>query len=174
VFSQLAVDRPANSTEYLDKIKNYSEDMISKMSDIVWSINPINDSFEIIMNRLYHTAKTIAAAKNITVVFSIDDELKKTIVDMQIRKNIYLVAKEAINNAIKYAVCKNIKVTLAKENEFAFLQIIDDGIGFEPLKVNEGNGLRNMNERAKDINATFSIETGRAKGTTIKVVFNFT
>jgi signal transduction histidine kinase len=174
VFSQLAVDRPANSTEYLDKIKNYSEDMISKMSDIVWSINPINDSFEIIMNRLQHTAKTIAAVKNIDVVFSIDEELKKKIVDMQIRKNIYLIAKEAINNAIKYAACKNIMVTLAKENEMALLQIIDDGIGFDPLNANDGNGLRNMNERAKDINATFNIESGNPLGTAIKVVFNFT
>jgi signal transduction histidine kinase len=174
VFSQLAVDRPANSTEYLNKIKNYSEDMISKMSDIVWSINPLNDSFEIIMNRLYHTAKTIAAAKNIKVVFSIDEELKKTIVDMQIRKNIYLIAKEAINNAIKYAECKNIIVTLAKENEMVLLQIKDDGTGFEHLNDNEGNGMRNMKERSNDINATFSIEKGNPKGTTIKVIFNFT
>ncbi len=174
VFSQLAVDRPANSIEYLDKIKNYSEDMISKMSDIVWSINPLNDSFEIIMNRLQLSAKTIAAVKNIDVVFSIDDELKKTIVDMQVRKNIYLIAKEAINNATKYAVCNNIFVTLAKENNNAILQIIDDGIGFDPLNTNEGNGLKNMKDRAKDINATFNIEMHKPKGTAIRLIFKFT
>lgn len=174
VFSQLAVDRPANSTEYLDKIKNYSEDMIVKMSDIVWSINPINDSFEIIMNRLQLSAKAIAAVKNIDVVFSIDDVLRKTIVDMQVRKNIYLIAKEAINNAIKYAACSNISVTLAKENNNAILEVIDDGIGFDPLNTNDGNGLRNMKDRAKDINATFNIEMHKPKGTAIRLVFNFT
>jgi signal transduction histidine kinase len=171
IFSQLAVDRPEESVKYLDKIKNYSEDMISKMSDIVWSINPLNDSFEIVMNRLQQMAETLAFVKNINIVFSIDAELKKAIVDMQKRKNIYLIAKEAINNAIKYASCKTIKIVLLKENERTVLKIADDGIGIEKWQSKEGNGLRNMKERSKDIGAVFTIDTAINKGTVITVAF---
>jgi signal transduction histidine kinase len=171
IFSQLAVDRPEESVKYLDKIKNYSEDMISKMSDIVWSINPLNDSFEIVMNRLQQMAETLAFVKNINIVFSIDAELKKAIVDMQKRKNIYLIAKEAINNAIKYAGCKTIKIVLLKKSGRTLLQIADDGVGFVQSESKEGNGLRNMKERSRDLGAMFTIETAKNQGTVITVAF---
>jgi signal transduction histidine kinase len=169
VFSQLAVDRPEESVKYLDKIKNYSEDMISKMSDIVWSINPLNDSFEVIMARLQNTIKPIAQVKNINVQFLMDEITGKAIVDMGLRKNIYLIAKEAINNALKYSSCTRLCVSLTNEGKKNIFKIEDNGIGFDKSQLTVGNGLKNMYARAKDINGELYIESAYKMGTSVEL-----
>lgn len=174
VFSQLAKQRPEVSTEYLEKINTYSDEMLTKMSDIVWSINTENDSFEHLIDKLQSYALTITAAKNINLEFTADSELKKRVPDLALRKNIYLIAKEAINNAVKYADCTFIQITLKTSRSGLRLTIADNGKGFNKNNTNGGNGLPNMKRRAEEMNGSFVVETAPARGTAIEVFFNFT
>ena len=174
VFSQLAKDRPDTSKEYLEKINNYSDEMLTRMSDIVWSINAENDSFEHLIDRLRSYALTITSAKNIKLEFIADAELRKKIPDISVRKNIYLIAKEAINNAAKYSECTAIKITLRASRAGIKLTVIDNGKGFDKDIMNRGNGLSNMKKRADEMNAIFGIDTTPNEGTAVRVSFNFT
>jgi signal transduction histidine kinase len=81
-----------------------------------------------------------------------------------------LIAKEAINNSIKYAGCKNITVTFSKLHNKTMLTVEDDGKGFIRDEIKPGNGLNNMKERAQQVHYKIIFESGTGKGTKVIVV----
>jgi signal transduction histidine kinase len=98
-----------------------------------------------------------------------DTSIAWNLVDEKIKINLYRTAQEAIQNIIKYADCKNIKVSLRKKNKVVELLIVDDGKGFDTNTKSKGIGLKNMRSRAKSIGADISIISNLQKGTKIKV-----
>src|SRR6185436_20451009 len=97
----------------------------------------------------------ILEPKNCSVHFNADKNLNSIHLDMAQRKNLYLIFKEAINNAAKYSECKNVWIDISLEGKNLVMKIRDDGKGFEqPVEVGEekslsGNGIRNMKKRAE-------------------------
>jgi len=174
VFGQLAKERPETQAVNLEKINNYSEEMLNKMSDIVWAINPDNDSIDRMISKLHSYAAAITSAKDIQLEFIVDDNIRRKSLDMNLRKNLYLFSKEAINNAVKYSACKNIRLHLSTGSNTGTLKIKDDGIGFDKSNNTNGNGLNNMKNRAAEVRGKLEIATEPGKGTAIELNFNFT
>ena len=91
------------------------------------------------------------------------------------RKNLYLIFKEAVNNAAKYAQCDRLKVTLRHDEYGMELSVIDNGVGIAPAAMGNGklggNGLRSMQQRAKAIKGELSIRPARDGGTVVSVCF---
>jgi len=174
VFSQLAKERPGNNKEYLDKITHYSDDMLNKLSDIVWSINAENDSFEQLASKLRNYAQAMTTAKNIHLEFFVDPAIEKKDLDITLRKNIYMITREAINNAVKYSACSSLRIYLKPVADGAELIIADDGKGFDANNITTGNGLSNLHKRAEEIQGKLSVETSPGEGTTIRLLINFT
>ena len=171
---QLENSRNIEVSTSLQKISTHSEEMLGKMSDIVWAINPQNDSFEKIIDRLKSYAKSIAASTGIHVHFETEKDLMKMNLDMQQRNNIYLICKEAINNAIKYSECRNICFELRRNDRQFQILVKDDGKGFNSQQVYEGNGLKNIRARAKEIGAGLKIHSENDAGTSITLLISFT
>ena len=172
LLSQVAAEKlqnnnPAEASEFLGKVKNYSQDVIEKLSDMVWLFNPQNDSIEKILQRLKYFAMSIASSKDATIHFSTGQGTEIINLSISQRKAIYLVSKEAINNAVKYAECLNIYFHLTAQGQGWKLQIRDDGKGFFPMENKHGNGLKNMYARADEIKAKFKIQTNHGAGTII-------
>ncbi len=172
LLSQVAAEKlqhnkPEEAAEYLVKVKNYTQDVIEKLSDMVWVFNPQNDSIEKLLQRLKSFALSIAVSKNIQVHFATEKESGMINVSIRQRKAIYLISKEAINNSFKYAVCSNIYYSLNSTGSKWRLQIQDDGKGFITTENKKGNGLKNMQARADEIGATFSIQSQPGVGTII-------
>ena len=90
---------------------------------------------------------------------------------MAYRKNFYLIFKEALNNAAKYAQCKNVWVNISHGESHATMKIKDDGKGFNNSKQSAGNGLGNMQERARQMNGSLGVESGPNSGTVITLTF---
>src|SRR6185436_14168689 len=84
------------------------------------------------------------------------------------RRNILLVTKEAVNNAVKYSKAKNIAVQASLQHNLLGFAIADDGIGYTEANVKAGNGLRNIKQRIKEINGELSIISAEGKGTTVQ------
>ena len=80
---------------------------------------------------------------------------------------IFRIVQEAINNSLKYSAATKINVLLYEEKGKLCLLIEDDGIGFDMNKVNLGNGLENMKNRAHSIDADFILDSAPNKGTKI-------
>ena len=90
---------------------------------------------------------------------------------MQARKNLYLIFKEAINNAAKYAECSTLSVSINYENGRISMIIEDNGKGFDTANARPGNGLTNMQQRAVQLKGKLLIRSERENGTTITLVF---
>jgi len=180
IYSEVAKKRSAknqSTDEVLLKIGHASRELIDKMSDIVWSLNPNNESFEQLQNRMVAFAAMILASRNILFDFTAEEKLKGIQFTEEQRKNIFLIFKEALHNTVKYADCKTAWITLSLDNNVLKMVIKDDGKGFEPSQINTngtsaaeslgGNGIKNMHARADDLNANLLILSKRNEGTTI-------
>jgi len=81
----------------------------------------------------------------------------------------FLICKEALNNALKYSKATKIDITLKKKNENIILYVHDNGKGFVLTDTTNGNGLKNMKTRAKNIGGFCQIDSIKGKGTKIHV-----
>lgn len=172
VYSSIAENQLGNNLPntkvLLYKMGMASREMIEKMSDIVWAIHPKNDEFEKVLDRIRFFAAELLSTKNIVFEFNVEDNIKELKLEMELRKNIYLICKEALNNAYKYSEASIITVNFKKVYNKLLVEIIDNGIGFESNKLpSQGNGLFNMKARAIEINAILKIESIAHKGTII-------
>jgi len=167
MYSAYAKEKPAEAGTILEEISSSSQEMIDDMNDIIWAINPRNDSFKHIIDRLRNYASRMAQSKNIVLDFSNDDTLHDMTLSMEQRKNIFLICKEAVNNAVKYSSCKNLAVKFEKNKRSIVVDVSDDGKGFDANESYEGNGLKNMKQRAEQLNANFSIHSSAGSGTRI-------
>jgi signal transduction histidine kinase len=171
-----AVQKQVNPTlphlePVLQKMADSSRTMVTAMSDIVWAINPANDAGDKLLQRMENYARDLCALKEIPLSFTATDKLPAIRLTLEQRRNIYLIFKEALNNALKYAGASNIRINFAEYGKAWQLIIADDGIGFETSQQNTGNGLKNMQKRAKEIDGQLYIESTVGKGTSINLLF---
>jgi len=166
---QLENDNFKDARQSLDKISSNSGEVLTMMSDIVWAINPKNDTFEKIIARLKSYAKNATSPHGIHLHFNVEKDLQSQNLPMSERKNIYLICKEAIFNATRYAACQNIYFYLERTDRHVYIRIVDDGRGFDSNSVYEGNGLHNMKARALEIKARLEINSEKDKGTSILI-----
>lgn len=167
--AQMLIPAENRATDILGKINTQTREMIDSMSDIVWSLNTRNDSFSQMLNRLQSFTVGLMEPMGCRVEFVIPDNADQLKLDMAQRKNLYLLAKEAINNAAKYAHCLNLQISLTTKQGGFTLEIRDDGKGFDPAGVHQGNGLYNMQKRANELGASLSLDSMPGKGTRIIV-----
>jgi ligand-binding sensor domain-containing protein/two-component sensor histidine kinase len=167
-ISQEAKTKAALKPEDIfSRIGDTSKRMIDLMDDIVWSVNPDNDRFSNMLVRMREYAVEMLESKNIDFSFHIAKEIDELRIPMQIRKDYFLIFKEAINNLAKYSCCSNADISIEKADRTVVTIIADDGKGFDAQIINSGNGLINMRQRAATIKGKLNIETTEGKGTRI-------
>ncbi len=183
IYSEVAKKRSAkkeNTNEVLSKIGHASRELIDRMSDIVWSLNPQNESFEQLQNRMIAFAAMILVPCNILYDFNVDEELKRIQFTREQRKNIFLIFKEALHNIVKYADCKSTCISIFVDNDNLIMVIKDEGKGFDVSQIAAngifaedqtlgGNGIKNMHVRADQLNAKLCIHSKIKEGTTIQL-----
>lgn len=163
--NKLAED-PAKAGAFLTKISDNSSRMMEAMDDIVWSINPANDSMDKIVARMRSFATEVLEAKDIDLAFTVSGDVQSVHLDMEQRRDFFLIYKEAINNIAKYAHCKKTIITLELTQQKLTLSIADDGAGFDVAAADTGNGLNNMRKRAENL-GSITIESIPGSGTTV-------
>ncbi len=136
----------------LEKIETSAREVVSMMNDIIWSIDSRMDTTRDLLDRMRNFAFNLLEDKNIEIDFKVDEFEQKKKISIDIRQNVFLIFKEAINNAAKYSETDHINVQIRNVNGEFELKIIDNGKGL-PDKINYGNGLRNMKMRAERIQA---------------------
>jgi len=109
-------------------------------------------------------------AKKIEYTFDVDEKLNSVALPMQVRKNFYLVFKEAITNLIKYSGATRVSISLMEKNKVIFLTIRDNGKGIPINAETQGNGIMNMKRRADEIRASLNIISANGGGTGIELM----
>ncbi len=121
-----------------------------------------------------HYAAEMLGERNIQYSFNTNEDIEKLKLNMQQRKNLYLIYKEAVHNAVKYAHCSKVEIDFEQADHSLSLSINDDGKGFNTQQPSEGNGLVNMKRRAEEIKADFEISSLIGKGTQLQVICKIT
>lgn len=173
ILSQLSQQQKidtATRNEYLQKMNEQTTEVTNALRDIVWSINPKNDKLDIILARMKRYAAELLETKNIDYSFEANIKPGDEITDADIRQNVYLIFKEAVNNLAKYSGATKAIITLNKEANHIHFEVKDNGNGFDAAHIAKGNGIENMQRRAKMINAKFILQSAPGYGTNISVI----
>ncbi len=155
-----------------ERISNSSRNILVVMSDIVWSVNPKNDRFDNVILRMKSFANEVLEVQKKKVYFEADPNLNDIKMQMNDRKNFYLIFKEALNNVVKYAHAEKIWISVTLDQDDLLFIMKDDGIGFDMTENKEGNGLLNMQRRSRDLNGTIDIKSKPGEGTEIRLRFS--
>jgi ligand-binding sensor domain-containing protein/two-component sensor histidine kinase len=162
-----------NQHEVFEIIQSASRKAMEMMNDIVWSIKPENDKPEMMLNRMRQFASEILEPAGIEFRFDVEVKSYSIFVPLRIRKDLFMIFKEALNNLAKYSKANLANIRLVLEKSELKLSIEDNGIGFDKLSIQKGNGLKNMAERARAIGATYNLDTGPDQGTRIELNLKF-
>lgn len=156
----------SGNEELVEKIEETSRETINTMSDIVWSIEPANDTFQNVLRKMKQFGEQLTNSLNIKFQFTVQPGIEKLALDMKQRKNIYLIYKEAVNNSCKHAKPTEITVVLRKDSGTLEMIVSDNGQGFDVTRETSGYGTSSMKTRSADLNGRLEI-TSSARGTTV-------
>ena len=155
--------------DMLQSIGKTSRMLIDAMNDIVWAVNPKNDSMESFLLRIKTQTGQMLSAKGIDYKINIQEEVAALRLPLMYRRQIYLIFREALNNIIKHAGAGNVEINISKEGKTLRMIIADDGIGMNIMELKKGSGLDSMKRRASLLNGGFEIKPNSEKGTSIEV-----
>ena len=150
----------------LASIATISRDSVASMSDIVWAINPNRDSLLDLVRRMRRHAEEMFSTRDIALEFrapGTQDHLK---LGVDVRRDVFLIFKEAINNVAKHSRCSRVEIDFRAEGSELLLQVLDNGVGFDPLIASEGQGLTSMRRRASARGGSLEIKSSSGVGTT--------
>jgi two-component system, NarL family, sensor histidine kinase UhpB len=171
IMSRVAlVEENGNAQNYLQRIGDQSARIMEDIGDMVWSINPRNDSIGQVITRMREFATEIFEVKDIEFHFSEAIENNLTLTAEQ-RKNLFLIFKETVNNAAKYSEANHVEIGLRQQDHMLVMRVKDNGKGFDEQNVKSGNGLRNLRERAKEIKGRLTLKSGPGEGTEVELHF---
>lgn len=155
----------------LNKVAYTAHVTQENLDDIVWNISSEKRTLSDIVDRMHEFIYGIFEEQPINLNFNVDEELKSLIIKPERRYDLYLIFKELVNNAAKYAMANSITVELGLEGDKVKFYYNDDGIGFEPEKETAGNGLSNIQTRAKNLRGTLVFNSVPGTGTNFLLKF---
>ena len=154
----------------LDKISNSSKEVIENLGEIIWTVNPKHDNLTSLLAYIRNYCAIFFEDTSIKCIIDFPDNIPSLPIHPELKRNLFLVIKECLNNIIKHASATEVIICFNIYNEQYSLVIIDNGRGMDnPAGREFGNGLSNMSARMKAVNGTFEIFSEVNKGTKINV-----
>jgi alpha-galactosidase len=142
--------------------------VVQAMDEIVWTVNPRNDTLESLAEYIVHFTEDFLRHAGIPYDLDVALVLPDMILSAEMRHNIFMAIKEALNNAVKHAAPKRVWLRLSVEDECLTVKLRDDGRGFDPSLTSVGSdGLSNMRQRVQTVGGELGIESALGQGTTI-------
>ncbi len=171
VAGQLMESQPAKAKEMLEKIAVQSKILMENIGDIVWSMKPGNEQQIQLNAKIKNFVSDVLSASNINYAINIDESAEALIKNITAKKNILLIIKEAVNNAVKYSNASDVAVSIKKMDEHICVQVADDGKGFDAAAEKiKGDGLSNMQKRTEELKGIFEITSAPGKGCTVSAL----
>lgn len=167
IYTGLA-KKEINKEPYLESIGTNVNEVVNKLDDLVWRINPQYDTLGSVMYRLMVYAEPITSAQQINLVLDDDETLRSQKLPADTKHHIFMILKELVNNAVKHSGCSNIKISFLKQDNYMQMVFEDNGKGFDPSAIStQRNGLNNITHRVNAVKGTMDIKSGRGDGAQI-------
>jgi signal transduction histidine kinase/ligand-binding sensor domain-containing protein len=153
----------------ISRVSSISRELVDSMSDIVWAIDPKHDRLLDLAARMRRFAADMLATRRIALAFRSPDELDDVPVDADQRRQMFLIFKEAVHNAVRHSRCTGIQIDLGVEKQHFVLRISDNGDGFDVERAIEGHGLASMNARTRAVGGSLQVTSQLGRGTIVRV-----
>jgi ligand-binding sensor domain-containing protein/signal transduction histidine kinase len=164
-------DLPAEVESHARQISGTARETTRALDEIVWTVNPSNDTLEGLINYICKYAQEYLALAGLRYRLEVPPHLPVIPISPELRHNVFLVAKEAINNLVKHAGASSAWLRLELNSGSFILEIEDDGRGLKPADETKGrSGLKNMRKRMQDISGLFDLKAGANGGTLVRIV----
>lgn len=172
MLADLASGEPGSSGgEHARKLSQTSREAARELKEMIWIANPANDSVEGLVSRICQTAEDFLRDARIKCRLDIAPHLPEEPLSLEQRRNLLLVAREALNNVVKHAGATEVCLRASGGDDGRLgLEIADNGRGFDPRTARpDGLGLNSMRKRIENLGGTFTLESQPGRGTKIKI-----
>jgi ligand-binding sensor domain-containing protein/signal transduction histidine kinase len=156
----------------IDSIASTSRELLKALDEIVWAVNPRNDTLEHLAAYLCQYAREYFQDTSVECDVSIQNELPHVEMSAEIRHNLFLAFEESLNNILKHSGASRIRIEISTKQDKLMITVQDNGRGFQQASKNgahEGNGLGNMRQRLDDAGGECSILSSNGIGTTVNL-----
>jgi len=157
---------------HFSSIHSHTQDVMEKMSDMIWAINPENDSLNNLSQKIKEYSVQVLEKCGIELNYKARMNGSTLTLNPEERKNIYLICKETVNNSAKHSDATNLDLVISLSEFKLDIRIADNGKGIVSKKQSPGNGVNNMKFRSKQINGKLKIQSDVGKGTAVSLSFN--
>ena len=161
--------KPEDIRPILERIMNESREMMQTMRGVVWVINPNNDKAIDFFGKVKSFAEAVLSSRNVVLTFGADLPEKQQI-GLEVQRNLFMILKEAVVNIAKHAEATNARIDVKTDKDVMWIQISDNGKGFDNMTLSDGNGLRNLKNRATQLGGNFAVTSTPGEGTVLKLV----
>jgi two-component sensor histidine kinase len=155
--------------ESLAQIAGSSRELVDSMSDIVWAVDPRKDHLSDLTQRMRRFASEVFTARNIKFRFQERAEAEDLKLGADVRRQVFLIFKESVNNIVRHSACKQADIEFGVEHGWLTLKVSDDGKGFDSEEESDGHGLVSMRERAKALGGELEVISHNGYGTTVRL-----
>lgn len=168
-------DNPQEAKAHAEQIGETAVELTRAMDEIVWAVNPREDTLDSLWDYITHFAQEYLATAGIACRLEAPETIPAIPLRAEARHNLFLAVKEALNNVVKHAGASEVRLRLAVSSAEFEIEVQDDGRGRgaaparTPLRVQGGRGLRNIDERMLSIGARFQISNGALGGTRVRL-----
>ncbi|OQP51338.1 hypothetical protein A4H97_27560 [Niastella yeongjuensis] len=168
-LSKKSVLQKEDASTFLDRIAEEVHNSSQALDDIVWSINTRNDTLAQTVARMRRYAAEVFDAANICYYLQLDEQFERYKLNMEQRRDCFLIFKETINNIYKHANAKQVQIKVWIEKGHLHMSINDDGKGFDTNTVTHRNGIKNIHNRAEKWKGRITLKSVPGKGTLTQV-----
>jgi signal transduction histidine kinase len=154
------------SEHHLHNLQQHSNEIINSLRDTIWVLNKENLTITSISDRLKNYVNKLQPSYekiNIQIIEEIDHDQK---ISSQNALNIFRIVQEAIHNAIKHSKASSLIINIMCKEKMS-ISVIDNGLGLDQTQIIKGEGLNNMQMRAKEIGMTLSVQSKENMGTSV-------
>jgi len=167
---------PEEVEAHAQQISQTARETTRSLDEIVWAVNPSNDTLDGLVTYICKYTQEYLALAGLRYRADMPVQLPAIAFPPDVRHNIFLAFKEAVNNVVKHAQASEVWIRLRLQPDHFTLEIEDDGRGLGNPDTNAaqaGDGLRNMRKRMEDIGGKFSIGSGTKGGTLVRLTVPF-
>ncbi len=168
---------PPRAAANLNLIFDTARDLTRAMDEIVWAVNPRHDTLESLTNYISRYAQDFLGTAQIRCRLAMPLQMPEVSLRSEVRHNLFLAFKEALNNAAKHSRANEVRITLQFVPGGFTLVVADNGVGFDQPRADSGaatkhlpagNGLRNLRSRLAQIGGHSQIHSAPGEGTRIE------
>jgi len=174
------LDQPEKMRSLMAEVTRNAYALTRAADEIVWAVTPANDTAEKFVAFVGHFVESSLQAAGVSCRLELPVEVPALPMSATVRHHLFLVLKEALNNAIRHAAARTVHFSLALAGRELTVTVADDGCGFDPDNLSKplaervfgGNGLANMRKRMAEIGGTLEIVSAPGRGTTLTLRVN--